>query len=90
MYVKIKNKKRVAELWADRLVSEGVVTREEVERQAQEVWDNLTNLHQRLKAKITAAAEGEEHVTGEYQLDRSPSPEVETAVPVERLRALGE
>ncbi len=91
MYVKIKNKKRVAELWSDRLVSEGVITREEVERQAQEVWDNLTNLHQRLKAKITAAAEGEEEpVTGEYQLDRSPSPEVETSVPVERLRALGE
>ena len=90
MYAKIKNKKRVAELWSDRLVSEGVVTREEVERQAQEVWDNLTNLHQRLKAKITAVAEGEEHVTGEYQLDRSPSPEVETALPVERLRSLGE
>ena len=90
MYAKIKNKKRVAELWADRLVSEGVVTREEVDRQAQEVWDNLTNLHQRLKAKITAVAEGEEHVTGEYQLDRSPSPEVETSVPVQRLRSLGE
>ncbi|HTY96081.1 MAG TPA: multifunctional oxoglutarate decarboxylase/oxoglutarate dehydrogenase thiamine pyrophosphate-binding subunit/dihydrolipoyllysine-residue succinyltransferase subunit [Solirubrobacteraceae bacterium] len=90
MYAKIKNKKRVAELWADRLVSEGVVPREEVDRQAQEVWDNLTTLHQRLKAKIAAAAEGEEHTTGEYQLDRSPSPEVETFVPVDRLRALGE
>ncbi len=42
MYAKIKSKKRVAELWADRLVAEGVVTQEEVERQAQEVWDNLT------------------------------------------------
>ncbi len=91
MYAKIKNKKRVSELWADRLVAEGVVTREEVERQAQEVWDNLTNLHQRLKAKITAAAEDEEErVTGEYQLDRSPSPEVETWVAVDRLRTLGE
>ena len=59
MYAKIKTKKRVAELWADRLVAEGVVTQEEVERQAQEVWDNLTLLHQRLKAKIAAAAEHE-------------------------------
>ncbi len=92
MYAKIKTKKRVAELWAERLVSEGVVTQEEVERQAQEVWDNLTILHQRLKAKIAAAAEheGEEHTTGEYQLDRSPSPEVDTAVPAARLRELGE
>ena len=90
MYAKIKNKKRVAELWSDRLVSEGVVTREEVDRQAQDVWDNLTTLHQRLKAKIAAVAEGEEPVTGEYQLDRSPSPEVETSVPVDRLRQLGQ
>jgi multifunctional 2-oxoglutarate metabolism enzyme len=91
MYAKIKAKKRVAELWADRLEAEGVVSPEEVERQAQEVWDNLTLLHQRLKSKIAAAAEhGGEHSTGEYQLDRSPSPEVETAVPAERLRELGE
>jgi len=91
MYAKIKTKKRVAELWADRLVTEGIVAQEEVDRQAQEVWDNLTILHQRLKAKIAAATEhGEEHSTGEYQLDRSPSPDVETAVPAQRLRELGE
>jgi 2-oxoglutarate decarboxylase len=90
MYAKIKTKKRVWELWADRLVSEGIVTKDEVDRQAQEVWDNMTLLHQRLKAKIAAAAESEEeHSTGEYQLDRSPSPDVDTAVPVARLRELG-
>ena len=83
MYAKIKAKKRVSELWAERLVADGVVTQEEVDRQAQEVWDNLTLLHQRLKAKIAAAAEhgAATHSTGEYQLDRSPSPEVSTAVP---------
>jgi 2-oxoglutarate decarboxylase len=91
MYAKIKTKKRVSELWADHLVAEGVVSQQEVERQAQEVWDNLTLLHQRLKAKIASAAEhGGSHSTGEYQLDRSPSPEVETAVPASELRALGE
>ncbi len=91
MYAKIKAKKRVSELWADRLVAEGVVSQEDVERQAQAVWDNLTLLHQRLKAKIAAVAEGDcEHPTGEYQLDRSPSPEVDTAVPAAQLRALGE
>ncbi len=91
MYAKIKTKKRVYELWADRLIADGVVSKEEVDRQAQDVWDNLTILHQRLKAKIAAAAEnGGKHGTGEYQLDRSPSPDVETAVPAERLRDLGE
>jgi multifunctional 2-oxoglutarate metabolism enzyme len=92
MYAKIKSKKRVAELWGDRLVSEGVVTQDDVDHQAQQVWDNLTLLHQRLKAKIAAAAEhgtdGES--TGEYQLDRSPSPDVSTAVPADRLRELGQ
>ncbi|HEX3911645.1 MAG TPA: multifunctional oxoglutarate decarboxylase/oxoglutarate dehydrogenase thiamine pyrophosphate-binding subunit/dihydrolipoyllysine-residue succinyltransferase subunit [Solirubrobacteraceae bacterium] len=89
MYVKIKGKKRVSELWADRLVAEGVISKEEVEAQAQEIWDEMTLLHQRLKAKIAAAAEHGEHPTGEYELDRSPSPEVDTAVPAERLRDLG-
>ena len=32
MYAKIKTKKRVAELWAERLVAEGVVSQEEVDR----------------------------------------------------------
>src|SRR5580704_6593671 len=91
MYAKIKTKKRVYELWADRLIAEGVVSKEEVDQQAQEVWDNLTLLHQRLKAKIAAATEGDtEHSTGEYQLDRSPSPDVDTAIPVAHLRELGE
>ncbi len=89
MYAKIKSHKRVSELWAERLVADGVVSREQVDQLAQSVWDNLTNLHQRLKSKIAAAAE-HEGGTGEYQLDRSPSPEVRTAVPVERLRRLGE
>ena len=46
------------------------------------MWDNLTRLHQDLKERIAAAAEhgGVEHGTGEYQLDRTPSPDVKTAV----------
>jgi 2-oxoglutarate dehydrogenase E1 component len=91
MYAKIKTKKRVYELWAEQLVGDGVVSQEEVERLGQEVWDNLTILHQRLKAKIAASAEhgSVEEPTGEYQLDRSPSPDVDTAVPAARVRELG-
>jgi 2-oxoglutarate decarboxylase len=91
MYAKIKTKKRVYELWADQLVTDGVVSREDVERIGQEVWDNLTILHQRLKARIAAAAEhgAVEQSTGEYQLDRTPSPDVDTAVPAARVRELG-
>jgi 2-oxoglutarate dehydrogenase E1 component len=91
MYAKIKVHKRVWELWADQLVQNGSVTREEVDRLGQEVWDNLTLEHQRLKAKIAAAGEDGEsdEGTGEYQLDRTPSPEVITAVPAAKLRQLG-
>jgi 2-oxoglutarate dehydrogenase E1 component len=91
VYAKIKSKKRVSELWAEQLIAAGVVSREEVDRLGQSVWDNLTLLHQRLKSRIQAAAEhgGAEEATGEYQLDRTPSPEVETAVPAARLRELG-
>jgi 2-oxoglutarate decarboxylase len=91
MYAKIKTKKRVYELWADQLVSDGAVSREEVERTGQEVWDNLTLLHQRLKARIAAAAEQGtvDQSTGEYQLDRTPSPDVDTAVAAARVRELG-
>ncbi len=90
MYAKIKNKKRVSELWAAQLVAEGVVTAEDVQREEQQVWDHLTSLHQRLKARIAAADEqGEvDRGTGEYQLDRTPSPEVKTAVPADALGAL--
>ncbi len=91
MYAKIKGHRRVAELWAERLIADGVVSRTEFEELGQGVWDNLTTLHQRLKAKIAAAAEHGSAAsgTGEYQLDRSPSPEVQTAVAAERLRELG-
>ncbi len=91
MYAKIKTKKRVYELWAEQLVTDGVVSGDEVERIGQEVWDNLTILHQRLKAKIVAAAEqgAVDHGTGEYQLDRTPSPDVDTAVTAARVRELG-
>jgi multifunctional 2-oxoglutarate metabolism enzyme len=91
MYAKIKGKKRVSELWAERLVVDGTVTQEQVDQLAQGVWDNLTILHQRLKARIAAAAESGDvdQGTGEYQLDRSPSPDVTTAVPAQRVRELG-
>jgi multifunctional 2-oxoglutarate metabolism enzyme len=92
MYAVIKGKKRVAELFSEQLVEQGVISREEVETQQQQIWDELTRLHQELKAAIKAADEAgtAEHQTGEYTLDRSPSPEVKTAVSADRLRTLNE
>ncbi len=86
----IKQHKRVSQLWADKLIVDGVVTKQEVEARTNEIWDHLTELHQDLKAKIKAAEETGEasQQTGEYQLDRSPSPDVPTAVDADRLRSL--
>jgi 2-oxoglutarate decarboxylase len=92
MYVKIKGHKRAAEIWADRLVADSVVSKDEVEAQRQAIWDRLSALHADLKAKIKAAeaAGGVTQQTGEYQLDRSPSPDVPTAVSKERLESLND
>ncbi|HWT94799.1 MAG TPA: multifunctional oxoglutarate decarboxylase/oxoglutarate dehydrogenase thiamine pyrophosphate-binding subunit/dihydrolipoyllysine-residue succinyltransferase subunit, partial [Solirubrobacteraceae bacterium] len=93
MYAKIKGHERVPDLWAKRLLEQGVVTQEDVEERKKEIWDELTGLHQQLKATIAKTADEGGKVdqpTGEYQLDRSPSPQVKTAVDADRLRSLNE
>ncbi len=92
MYVEIKRHERVANLYATSLIERGVVTKDEVDAWQQEVWDDLTRRHQELKAQIKAAqaAGTVEQPTGEYQLDRTQSPPVQTAVPADLLRTLND
>jgi len=89
---RIRRHKRVADLWAEQLVAQGVVTSQDVEDEKNEAWNELTRLHQQLKAQIKHAAEaGEvEQPTGEYTLDRTPSPDVKTAVSSTRLQILND
>jgi 2-oxoglutarate dehydrogenase E1 component len=89
MYQVIKRHPPVRELYAKRLIKEGVVDEQESTEMTDQVWAVLTDEHQKLKARIAAAKELE-HATGEYQLDRTPSPEVKTAVSADRLHVLGE
>jgi 2-oxoglutarate dehydrogenase E1 component len=86
MAAKIKHKRPVREVFADLLVEQGTLTREESDGMAREVWDALSHRHRELKAEL-AASEAEQP-TGGYALDRSASPEVKTAVSAERLRTL--
>ena len=88
MAAKIKQKTSARELYAAQLVEGGVVTQEEADQLAQEIWDNLANRHRELKSEL-AASDGDQP-TGGYQLDRSPSPEVKTAVAAERLSELNQ
>jgi multifunctional 2-oxoglutarate metabolism enzyme len=84
----IKSKTPVRELFAAQLVEQGVMTKEETDALANEVWDMLSRRHRALKEDLAAA--GEEQPTGGYELDRSPSPEVKTAVGADVLRGLSE
>ncbi len=88
---RIRGHKRVAEIWAEQLVAQGVVSAQDVEEETKAVWDELTRLHQQLKTHLKHADQvGREQPTGEYTLDRTPSPDVKTAVSAERLLILND
>jgi 2-oxoglutarate dehydrogenase E1 component len=89
MYQVIKKHPPVAELYAKQLIAAGVVSEQESTEMSDRVWAVLSEDHQELKERIAAAKEVE-HATGEYQLDRSPSPEVNTSVAADRLRVLND
>jgi 2-oxoglutarate decarboxylase len=89
MYQVIKKHPPVRELFARQLVDQGVVSEQESTEMTDEVWAVLSDAHAELKERI-AGAKDVEHATGEYQLDRTPSPEVKTAVSEDRLNVLNE
>ncbi|HXE45737.1 MAG TPA: multifunctional oxoglutarate decarboxylase/oxoglutarate dehydrogenase thiamine pyrophosphate-binding subunit/dihydrolipoyllysine-residue succinyltransferase subunit [Conexibacter sp.] len=89
MYAKIREHPTPPTIYARQSIDAGVVTQNEVDAIRDAVWQRLSEEHQQLKARLSAAA-AVEHGTGEYQLDRTPSPDVATAVDAERLRELNE
>jgi 2-oxoglutarate dehydrogenase E1 component len=89
MYQVIKKHPSVRELFARQLVDQGIVSEQDSTEMTDEVWSVLSDSHGQLKERI-AAAKGVEHETGEYQLDRTPSPEVKTAVAEDRIKVLNE
>jgi 2-oxoglutarate dehydrogenase E1 component len=89
MYQVVKKHSPVREIFAKQLIEHGVVSEQESTELTDQVWALLTEQHQRLKAQIADAKEVEQ-ATGEYQLDRTASPEVKTAVSADRLRVLNE
>jgi 2-oxoglutarate dehydrogenase E1 component len=89
MYAAIKQHPTLPALYARQLIDARAVTQEEVDATTDAVWQRLTEDHQQLKARLAGTASVEQG-TGEYQLDRSPSPDVHTAVDADRLRELNE
>ncbi|MBV9682087.1 MAG: multifunctional oxoglutarate decarboxylase/oxoglutarate dehydrogenase thiamine pyrophosphate-binding subunit/dihydrolipoyllysine-residue succinyltransferase subunit [Solirubrobacterales bacterium] len=89
MYQVIKKHPPARELFARQLIEQGVVSEQESTELTDQVWEVLAEEHQQLKDRI-AAAKDVRHATGEYELDRTPSPEVKTAVSADRLRVLND
>jgi 2-oxoglutarate dehydrogenase E1 component len=92
MAAKIKSHPPVSEIYAKRLIDEGVVTEEEVERASSERREELAEALKGLRRKMEAGEYEDPTVTttGTGELDRSASPPVGTSVPAEKLRALNE
>jgi len=91
MYQVITKHAPVRELFAKQLIERDVVTEQESTEMTDAVWSRLADAHDELKERVASAQNGEmEHATGEYQLDRTPSPEVSTAVSLDQLQVLNE
>ncbi|WP_022926861.1 multifunctional oxoglutarate decarboxylase/oxoglutarate dehydrogenase thiamine pyrophosphate-binding subunit/dihydrolipoyllysine-residue succinyltransferase subunit [Patulibacter americanus] len=90
----IKQHPRVSEMYAERLVSEGVLTKDDADGRRQAVNDNLTELHQSVKRKVKEWQEAggtiDTSATGTYLMDRSRSEEPVTKVDKATLLELNE
>ncbi len=92
MAAQIKAHPPVSEIYAERLVKEGAVTPEDVEEDGTERDAELQAIHRDMKQKIEAGDYEAESSTqiGTGELDRTKSPDVDTAVSAGRLRSLNE
>jgi 2-oxoglutarate dehydrogenase E1 component len=89
---KIKAHPTVSEIYANKLIEEGVTTSEEVERISKERHTEMSAALKDLRKKMELGDYEDPTVTTSAtgELDRSASPPVETALPIEKLRPLNE
>ncbi len=92
MAAQIRDHPPVSELYARQLLGEGVVTPEDVEGDAKRRLENLQTTLKNLRTKMEAGDYEDPSSTalGTGELDRTKSPEIETAVSEKRLRSLNE
>src|SRR5215211_1694919 len=88
----IKAHAPVSQLYAEQLVKEGVVSTEDVEREASEQREELSTTLKELRGKMEAGDYEDPSSTalGTGELDRTRSPEVDTNVSEKRVRSLNE
>ena len=89
---KIKAHPPVSEIYAEKLIEEGVLSREEIEAAAKQRHDEMSVALKDLRHKMELGEYEDPTVTttSTGELDRSASPPVDTTVPIEKLRELNE
>jgi multifunctional 2-oxoglutarate metabolism enzyme len=89
---KIKAHPPVSEIYAEKLVEEGVISRADVDSIAKQRHDEMSAALKDLRHKMELGEYEDPTVTTSTtgELDRSASPPVDTAVPVEKLRELNQ
>ncbi|MEX1141338.1 MAG: multifunctional oxoglutarate decarboxylase/oxoglutarate dehydrogenase thiamine pyrophosphate-binding subunit/dihydrolipoyllysine-residue succinyltransferase subunit [Thermoleophilaceae bacterium] len=85
MYAKIKSHPPVREIYAGKLVDEGVVSAEEAERMAGEALEAVASAHTHLKDTMAGPPD-----TGAREVDTTMSREPKTTLPADLLRSLNE
>ncbi len=92
MAAQIKEHPAVSEIYARKLIADGVVSAEEVEGDGNQRLEGLQSTLKQLRGKMEAGEYEDPSSTalGTGELDRTRSPEVETAVSEKRLRSLNE
>jgi 2-oxoglutarate decarboxylase len=84
MYERIKQLPPVRAIYAEQLAAEGVLSREEAEKQAETIYERLVQAQQQFRASLGRAT------VPEPRTQRMAGQEVVTAVPAETLTALNE
>jgi 2-oxoglutarate dehydrogenase E1 component len=90
MAAQIKAHPPVSEIYAEQLVKEGVVSTDDVESHSAELQEHLSSALKELRSKMESGDYEDPTSThvGTGELDRTKSPEVETAVSEKRINTL--
>jgi 2-oxoglutarate dehydrogenase E1 component len=93
MAAKIKAHPPVSEIYAEKLITEGVVRAEDVAKESDQRQEEMSKALKELRQKMEAGEYEDPTVTGVTTatgelLDRTASPPVDTKVPAEKLRGL--
>ena len=87
MYKKIREHPTVREIFADKLVTEGLIKPEEVDAQAKAMYTRIADAHKRVKENLAAELDD---LTHEQVIEEPDDPMLRTAVSGRQLAALNE